>query len=129
MRNPKGLEIQAALLKNQVTQSPDLGQQCENMIMARYRASVEDYHEVRGTRHVAVHSPKAAKVKYELPFYIESRRLENKVAWLLGTKAPSRARNIWLAFKITAYATWIRFKGWMKIYMPLSYENFQLAKI
>jgi hypothetical protein len=130
MRNPKDLAIQQELLRNgMVTQSPDLGRQYENMIMARYRAEVEDYHEARGTRHVTVHSPKAAQIKYELPYYRESRRLEDKVAWLLGTKPPSKTRNFLLAFKIAAYAAWIRIKGWMKIYMPLSYENFQLAKI
>lgn len=99
----------------------------ESNIWARYRADVTAYHEERGTLHTQIHSARAAKAKFEVPYFFEARRLEREM-YIKGMSEikPTKIHSLWLIFKIIFSSIWIRVKGWIKIYMPLTYFNLNL---
>jgi hypothetical protein len=98
-------------------------------LFEKYRADVEQYHLQRGTLYVDQHCAKAAKPQYEVPYYFEARRLEGTTVGLnartVQTLAPTFFKALWI--RIHGPTLWRRAKNWMRVYMPLTFDNLNLA--
>lgn len=130
-RSQKDIEIQQALLQAEQPLPEGYAhmvQEAERSIMALHRAAVEQHHEERGTRNIAVHSSRAMTPKFEVPYYEEAKRLDpNTTASPIYYPKLMRQVTYRQFMRMVFRIAWNQFKRWMYEWMPLTYENLNLA--